>query len=69
MTDLIKKLSKKYYSALAWANETGSTKLTSRISDARKAGHIFKVRAKPAKNGRVFFEYKYIGKSKVGKVA
>lgn len=66
MTDhdlIIKKLKRRYYSALDWAGETGSTKLTSRISELRAEGHSFKVRELRTKDGKKFLKYKYIGKA------
>ena len=55
--DLIKRLRKGWLSSAAWFFEHGSLKLTSRVSDARRAGH--KIESREVKrNGKRFFEYR-----------
>lgn len=58
-------LSFRYYSALDYAKETGSTKLTSRISEMRRDGHLFDVREITPPSGRKYNEYKYLGKTNI----
>ena len=57
MQDLLKRLKRGWVSSFEWAMEHGSLKLTSRVSDARRAGH--KIESREVKrNGKRFNEYR-----------
>lgn len=57
MNDLLKRLRKGWLSSAAWFSEHDSLKLTSRISDARRAGYQIEQR-KVSRNGKSWCEYR-----------
>lgn len=57
MKELLAALRKGWISSADWFREHDSLKLTSRVSDARAAGHKIKSR-EVKRNGKRFFEYR-----------
>jgi hypothetical protein len=57
MKDLLKRLKRGWTSSADWWHEHHSLKLTSRVSDARAAGHKI-VSREVKKNGKRFYEYR-----------